>query len=243
MKRSILAACIAVSTLVGCTAAVPTAAPTPSPAPVATPTPPPTSTPSPTASPAPTETAALQLPTTETLEPGRYFLEFGAYRFTFTVTDPGWMADVGFAAVFQGEDPKLAIFWPGGDIPNLYRRACQWTGTEFEPGSSVDDLAEALASLEDFETSTPADVTISGYTGKLVTLTVPMDVDFSACDDGSFQRDPGRHYQAVGQTDEIYVLDLRGDRQIVVVSHTPGTPADVAEQLDELLESLVISPI
>jgi hypothetical protein len=249
MKRLILAACIAASTLVGCTAAAPTAAPTPSPSPVATSTPPPTSTPAstatpaPTASPAPSEPAARQLPTTETLEPGRYFLESGGYRFTFTVTDSGWMADVGFAAVFQGEDPELAIFWPGGDITSLYRRACQWTGTEFEPGPSVNDLAEALASLEDFETTPPAEVTVSGYTGKLVTLTVPMDVDFSACEEGSFQRDPGRHYQAVGQTDEIYVLDLDGERQTVVVSHTTRTPAEVAEQLDDLLDSLEISPI
>ena len=69
-------------------------------------------------------------------------------------------------------------------MPSLYRRACDSSGTEFDPGPSVDDLANALASLEDFEATAPADVTVSGYEGKRVALTVPMDVDVNspACD-------------------------------------------------------------
>jgi hypothetical protein len=226
--------------LTGCTGVGPPAAPTPTLAPSAVPT----ATAAPTAAPTavPTQAARL-LPTADALQPGQYFLEFGGYRFTFTVADAGWSADLGAGGVFQGADSELAIFWPGGDIASLYRRACDWSGTEFEPGPSVDDLVEALALLEDFETTAPADVTVSGYTGKLVTLTVPMDVDFNACAGGNFQRDPGRHYQAVGQTDEIYVLDLDGERQMVVVSHTPGTSSEVSAQLAEILNSLEIAPI
>lgn len=231
MYRSAVATFVVAAILAGCTGAGPTTTSRPA----ATP-----SLPAPTPSPAPT---GLALPTADDLEPGRYFVEFDGYRFAFTVLDPGWSSSVEAAAVFQGPDSELAIFWPGGDIPSLYRRSCEWTGTEFHPGPSVDDLADALASLEDFETTEPADVTVSGYAGKHVALTVPMDVNFPTCDEGDFHRDPGRHYQALGQTDDIYILDLDGDRQTIVVSHTPDTSTDIAEQLEELLVSLEISPI
>lgn len=46
-----------------------------------------------------------------------------------------------------------------------------------------------------------------------------------------------------GQTDDIYILDLDGERQTIVVSHTPDTSTDITEQLEELLISLEISPI
>ena len=233
MYRSVVASLVVVAILAGCTTVGPT---TPA-SPAATPGPP-----DPTPSPAPTE-VAQPLPTADSLEPGRYFLEFNGYRYLFTVADPGWSSSVEAAGVFQGPDSELAIFWPGGDIPTLYRRSCEWTGTEFDPGPSVDDLADALASLEDLETTEPADVTVSGYAGKRVALTVPKDVNFTTCDEGDFHRDPGRHYQAPGQTDEIYILDLDGERQTIVVSHTPGTSTDIAEQLEEMLVSLDVSPI
>lgn len=232
MYRSITATLVVVAILAGCTSAVP--ATTSSPA----------ATPSPqagTPSAAPTK-VAQPLPTADDLEPGRYFLESDGYRFTFTVADPGWSSSVEAAGVFRGPDSELAIFWPGGDVPSLYRRSCEWTGTEFDPGPSVDDLTDALATLEDFETTAPADVTVSGYAGKRVALTVPMDVDFTTCDDGDFRRDAGRHYQAPGQSDEIHILDLDGARQTVVISHTPDTSTDIAEQLEQLLISLEISP-
>ena len=112
------------------------------------------------------------------VEPGRYFHEIDGYRYTFTVPESGWTFDAAAGGLSQGDDDtELAIFWPGGDMPELYRRACESTGTEFDPGPSVDDLANALASLEDFESTAPADVTVSGYEGKRVALTVPMDAD------------------------------------------------------------------
>jgi len=218
--------------------------------PTVTPTPPATA--SPTALPAPTAAAtsspaappaALALPETDDLEPGRYFLDFDGYRFTFTVAHPGWSGSVEASGIYQGPDEDIAIFWPAGDINSLYRRACDWSGTEFNPGPSVSGLVDDLAALEDFESTVPTDVTVGGYGGKHVALTVPMDVNFAFCDEGNFRRDPGRHYQANGQTDEINVLNLSGYRYTVVVSHTPGTSDDVVAQLEELLNSLEISPI
>jgi hypothetical protein len=50
----------------------------------------------------------------------------------------------------------------------------------------VDELATALTSLEDFESTEPSDVALNGYEGKRVALTVPADVDVRSidCDQG-----------------------------------------------------------
>lgn len=47
-----------------------------------------------------------------------------------------------------------------------YARACHSSGTEFEFGPTVDELADALVSLQDFEVSEPIEVTLSGFHGK-----------------------------------------------------------------------------
>ena len=201
----------------------------------------------PGATPSPSPTPAPSQLTDGAVEPGRYFLDSDGYRYTFTVPESGWTFNADFVAVTQGEDSEIAIFWPSWfaeDVESLYRRACESSGTEFDPGPSVDDLANALASLEDFESTAPADVTVSGYDGKRVALTVPMDVDVNspACDKQNYTLSTGRWYQAPGQTDDMYILDVDGERHLVVVSNSPGTPTDVNAQLDAMMESLDIEP-
>ena len=72
-----------------------------------------------------------------------------ANRRTFTVPETGWNFDSAAAGLVQGEDDtELAIFWPGGDSPELYPRACEWTGTGFDPGPSVDDRGRHSASCD-----------------------------------------------------------------------------------------------
>ncbi len=234
-KLSLVAAFVA-GIVSGCAGATPGASPTPSPA----------ATPSASPTPSSAHTQAASQLTEGSVEPGRYFADFGGYRYTVTVPDSEWAAQSdGVGGLYQGEDSELAIFWFAEDAPSLYRRACDSSGTEFDPGPSVDDLADALASLEDFETREPADVTVSGFEGKRVAVTVPMDVDVrsSACAGGKYSLSPMRWYQAPGQTDDMLILDVDGKRHVMTLSTTPGTPTDVVAQLDEMLDSLVIEPI
>jgi len=207
---------------------------------------------SPGAAPSPTPTPSASPLIQGDVEPGRYFLETNGYRYTFTVPETGWTFDPAAAGLVQGkDDTELAIFWPREDFSELYRRACEWTGTGFDPGPSVDDLANALASLEDFEASAPSDVTVSGYKGKRVALTVPSDADVdpaadphsASCDGGKYSLSSGRWYQAPGQADNMFILDLDGHRETVVVSTTPGTPNDVVDQLRAMVASLEIEPL
>jgi hypothetical protein len=251
MSRFLITAIVVVMAS-GCAGAAPTPSPTATRFAAATAAP--TATLAPTATPAPTATTettataapddAIAMPTTDSLEPGRYFVEFGGYRFTFTAADAGWSADVGAGGVYQGEDNDLAVFWPGGVVSRLYSDPCA-PGSAFDPGPSVDELANALASLDGFETTAPADATVSGYHGKRVAITVPMDVDVRSfeCGAGKYSLNLDRWFQASGQTDDIRILDLDGERQTVTTSNTPETAPEISAQLDALVETLVIEPI
>jgi hypothetical protein len=185
------------------------------------------------------------MPSTDNLQPCEYYIEFGGYRFTFRVAEAGWSAKVGAGGMFHGDDSELAIFWPGGTINSLFEDPCHSLGTAFDPGPMVDDLVAGLLSLDGFEAGEPFDVTVAGYSGKRLAITVPMDVDVrsSECDDGRYSLSGDRWFQAPGQTDDIRILDLGGTRQVVIASTTPATPRDVVARLDSLVASLVIEPI
>jgi hypothetical protein len=245
MNRPTLAiATLTISILSGCSGAAPapiptsTRAPTPSPAPTASPA----VRPAPSLSPP----GARELPP-DAMEPGTYFGEFEGTRYTFSIPDAEWnnYPENGCCTIFTGGDTDGAIIFFEGDYTSLYARACHSAGTEFEFGPTVDDLANALLSLQDFEVSEPTDVVLSGFLGKRVRLTVPMDVDVtdSDCYEGNYSLFPGRHYQAAGQTDDIWILDVNGDRMVPTFATTQDTTADVLEQVEQIRNSLVIEPL
>jgi len=236
MFRFVIAALV-VGMLAGCAgAAAPTPIPTANPtaAPTASPTP------SPTASP-------VELPVEGDLEAGTYTGVYEGHRFTFNVPASGWatIAETGCCVMFQGEDEVGAIIFLGGDFTSLYEDACESQGSEFEPGPSVDDLASALSSLAGFESSGPTDVTVNRWEGKRVALTVPADVDVRSpdCDQARYSLSSGRWYQAASQTDDMWILDVDGQRQVLTFSTAPNTPAHVVEQLEQIRDSIVIERI
>jgi hypothetical protein len=244
MNRFTLAiATLVICILSGCSTAAPAATPTPTRAP--TPSPAPTA--SPALSPTPSASGGARELPGGALEPGEYFGEFEGFRFTFTVPDSGWYgyAEHECCVIYTGGDSDGAIIFFSGDITTLYARACDSAGTEFEFGPTVDDLANALLSLQDFEVSKPTDVTLSGFPGKRVMVTVPMDVDVTNpdCYQGEYSLTPGRYYQAAGQTDDNWIIDVDGVRMAPAFATTPNTPANVLEQIEQIRESLVIEPV
>ena len=77
------------------------------------------------------------------------------------------------------------MFWPfPTDFTQVYGDPCNWSMTAIDPplGPTVDDLANALAAQKMRGDATPTDVTIDGYQGKLVAMSVPVDIDFADCD-------------------------------------------------------------
>ncbi len=78
-------------------------------------------------------------------------------------------------------------------------------------------------------------------------LTVPADADFSQCDQGHFQSwmDDGngyRWYQGPGQIEQLWILDVDGERLLVAASHFPdGSPESQAEH-QQVIDSIQIEP-
>lgn len=197
----------------------------------------PTPVPSPAATPAPLGPGAL--------EPGTYVL---GHDLNATVTVPaGWenLKDQGVAKDTGGGSGMAVLFWPfAGDLREVYTDPCAWSTTIIDPpvGPTVEDLANALASQSMRGDPVPTDVTIDGYQGKLLEMTVPGDIDFAACDGGQFRSWLGRLHQGPGQTDRVYILDVDGERQVLIAHRMPdATAAELAEQ-QEVLDSIDFLP-
>jgi hypothetical protein len=89
----------------------------------------------------------------------------------YEVPFEGWSQWIGAVKSTDGGDVGVSIT----TVTNLVRHGCRdhsWADPPVGPG--VDDLAAALADLAPFRvTSPPKDMTIYGYRGKYLELTVP----------------------------------------------------------------------
>ena len=233
--------------LAGCAAA----------APAGTATPPSTPTPMPSSSPTPTPTpAARDIWSFEPLapiEPGTYFIDpdldpSTSLRVLYEVPAQGWSMWIGGVKFRDAGHVDVSIT----TVVNLVREGCRdhvWADPPVGP--SVNDLAAGLAALAPFKlTSAPEDVSVYGYHGKHLELTVPdlpangvgQHGQFTGCTDGDLKSwvapfdtaEPGDAYYGYsgpGYRDEYWILDVHGTRLMVAAGRSPGSPsADVAEQ-------------
>jgi hypothetical protein len=204
--------------------------------PTPTPTAAPTSTPS--ASPPPSPTA-LQSGETE-LEPGMYSTLLLPYRYSFTVTEPGWVfwREPGMWGLLKEPSPDATVvLFNAGPIAEAPTDAC--SGLSADPGPTVDDFAAALAATVGFETTQPTDVTVGAYQGKRVVMTVPEDVDFSGCTNGEYRSLPLRDYRP-GDTDDVRILDLDGTRHVLSLSTMGSVPSELVAEMEQIFESVQI---
>jgi hypothetical protein len=165
----------------------------------------------------------------------------GAYRLTGaevngTITVPaGWENVEGWGVKKGDGDAFMAVVvWPNdGEVAQVYADPCQWARSFVRPpvGPTIDDLANALAAQPQRGDAVPVSVTVDGHDGKHVEMSVPSDIDFADCDDGSFRSWAGRYHQGPGQVDDVNVLDVDGQRAVLIAHYMPRTsPADRAQQ-------------
>jgi hypothetical protein len=99
------------------------------------------------------------------------------------------------------------------------------------------------------------DVTVGGYAGKTVTLTVPMsyhqdpdvsrEQEFADCDEGTFayygleanEAEIERNAQGPGQIDELWIVDVDGVIVILDATYGPAAPADLVDEMRAMVES------
>ncbi|HEX2030482.1 MAG TPA: hypothetical protein VHL78_03650 [Actinomycetota bacterium] len=190
------------------------------------------------------------------LAPGTYSIDPDGdpstpVRVVYDVPAAGWSQWEG-AVKFGEDDGHVAVSIT--TMTNVVRHGCRDHSPAAPPvGPSVDDLATALADLAPFRvTSPPSDVTIYGYRGKHLELTVPdlrvEGEEFTQCIGGNLHSWIGPlteafyGYSGPGYTEEFWILDVEGTRLVIVAHRSPGSPPEDLAELRATLQSIRIQP-
>ena len=213
-------------------------------------------TPAPTPSPSP-----HQLPNAGAIEPGRYWLNAVGESDVIllpriAVTLPaGWTADGDLVLKNYAPDLNTGEFdaSDAGAGPALV--AWQMSGTFVDPctnhtlvkptpGPSIDALADAFARQPGTAASPPTAVTVDGYSGKFVELTVTADIAkcpgtfwIWASPDGN-----SRFVQGTNEMDRMYILDVEGHRFTFDARIPARTTAADRAELEAVIASIEIQP-
>ena len=227
-----------------------------------------TTTMSPTAPSEPTASPTIQnvmdLPNFAPLEPGTYFIHpdldpSTPLRVVYEVPFEGWSMWIGAAK--SADDGHVGVSIT--TVTNPVRDGCRDHSWADPPvGPSVDDLAAALADLAPFRvTSPPKDVTVYGYSGKYLELTVPDlpvegegdDRRFTECVGGNLKSwvaaidtTPGDAFYGYngepGRTEEFWILDVDGTRLVIEANWSSASPSEDVAEMRAILESIQIEP-
>jgi hypothetical protein len=156
---------------------------------------------SPTASGVPSgpsvSTSPIALPESGVLDRRSYYVDAGPdiapARFSFSVPS-GWVSYEGGVTNGVGLYPSRGWEAEAGFetwiVSHVFSDACHHT-TLVDVGTTVDELAAALAAQQGVVASGPTDVTVAGHPAKRVELTVPRDLDVATCENSRIRFWPG----------------------------------------------------
>ena len=198
------------------------------------------------------------------LEPGTYFIDpdlepSTPLRVVYEVPFEGWSMWIG--ATKSSDDGFVMVSI--STVTNLVRHGCRDHSWADPPvGPSVDDLAAGLGDLGPFRvTSPPKHVTIYGYSGKHLELTVPDlpvegegdDRRFAGCEEGTLKSwvafvdtaeegDAFYGYSEPGHTEDFWILDIQGTRLMIEANWSPDPPRKDLAEMRAILDSIRIEP-
>ncbi len=166
-------------------------------------------------------------------------------------TNDGWVVKAD-ADVEPSDPPDTAgrrsfIRVGSSVVANIYSEPCNSTLLDPPLGPTVDDLATAFADAWGAGATAPTEVTLDGFVGKQMVLTVPADVDFADCVSEHYMawRDTGggdRSYQGPGQIQESWIVDVEGERLLIEASYFPEISPENRAELQQVIDSIQIEP-
>jgi hypothetical protein len=137
-------------------------------------------------------------------------------------------------------------------VGNVFLDPCHWLAGAVDPpvGPTVADLTTALVKQAGPAAVPPTDVTLGGFAGKKVELSIPKDVDTAGCHEGDYGRwstaddpaHPAPFTYGNRQHDTVYIVDVRGTRWVIDTNFQPGTSAANLAELDQLVASIRFEP-
>jgi hypothetical protein len=195
------------------------------------------------------------------LEPGAYLIDpdfdpSTPLRVVYDVPAVGWSMWIGGTRFSDAGHVAVSIT----TVTNLVGDGCtDHLHADPPVGPSVDDLATALADLAPFQVTTPPEeVTVYGYSGRHLSLTVPdLPVEgsgdqrqFTECSGGQLKSwvapfdtapdDAFYGYTGPGYTEEFWILDVEGTRLMIAAEWSAGSPEEDLAELGTILDSIQI---
>jgi hypothetical protein len=158
-------------------------------------------------------------------------------RITFSVPAGWFKGNVPFAAWEGDTNSNVAFESPD----NLYVDPCDPGRGLQQPavGSTVDAFATALAGLPGIAVSAPADVTLGGYSGKMLDMTSETP---AGCEETALWDDMDIAVPAPGpgSTRRLWILDVDGTRLVIVRNARAEASVDVVAELQRVVDSIRI---
>jgi len=222
----------------------------------------PTPSPSPSASAQPSSVAAASafpfLPGNDALIPaGTYRLGFGDASETAQITatlGEGWRSSDGALIFLDSRKVDGVAFgaWPvdGTVIDPCTNHAARKPA----PPAGVDGIDELAAQLSTQKGTrgTATAVTIDGYAGTLVEITVASNVDINTCKleegEGRFYiwgtgGEGSRYVQGNEETNRVWIMNVDGTRYTFMARVPKGLTAAEYAELDSVVESIQLDPV
>ena len=106
-------------------------------------------------------------------------------------------------------------------------------------GPTVADFVDAVQAQEALDITRPVDTTLGGHPARFFSLDAPADL--SDCEEwrpwepGFFAQGPRNHW-------DVWVVDVDGDRVLIVAQYFPGTPRDIRSEVRAMAESIRFTP-
>ncbi len=189
------------------------------------------------------------LPADSPLDPGRYVLSVaeGPVGEALLPLLPVLSVPEGYAGIEGGigvtdlTDPFGRYVW-AWVVGRVYPHPCSAVEFAETVGPSVADLANALAAQALRAGTDPVPVTVGGYDGLYVELSVPDDVNVELCPLKRFNMWPGRWQEAPGQVDMVWIVDVEGQRIVLDASHFPGASSEEVAELRDMVTTATFEP-
>ena len=175
----------------------------------------------------------------------------GATTYLILSLPDGWTS-IGWAVTKGADYNPFISYWY---VENVFGDRCNSAGDVLDPvpGPTVDDLAAAFVEAWGPYATAPVDADLGGYSGKYMVLTVPTtsaectSVNMNGwMESGAAPVAPGsagqasRYFLAEGQIEEIWILDVKGFRQVINSSHLPETSAADRAEAQQIVDSMEI---
>jgi hypothetical protein len=209
--------------------------------------------PSPAPSATPSASATVLAGSNQELARGRYGIDYGRAPGS-EGSGPSIVFDIAASGWYDASESAVDFIYPDGvsygpsfGVWNITTPAAEpcarYEAATPAPGPGIDDLLDALSGQDGIQAGPITPVTIDGYDGKFVDLTITADV--TSCPEGFFtwgSAIDGRTAKATGEVDRVYALDVDGKRITFFTRVLADSAQEHIGQVRRIVESIDIQP-